>query len=343
MPPIETTTTLSEGDVVKALEGQLYPEETQDTANVAPDQDVDSEVVQEDDTSTLEDDTEDDSEELGEEGRSLAEYLGINENDLIVKDDGTVLVNAKVDGEIVQAKLTDLVKSYQLESHIQRKSQELASQKKQIEESINSARQMIDQKLTQASSLTNYLEQQIISEYNSINWEQLKQTNPTEFVLKRQEFAERAQAVEKAKTLILQEKQQKDQELLQQEQEQFRQYLQSQAEQMIAKNPTWAIPEEREKAVGEITNFLTSTYGFSAEDLNHVSDHRLVTLIQDAMAYHKGKKAVVNKVNAKVVPKFQKPGRSAQTSAARAAKEKRARLRATGSQTDLAAILVDKM
>ena len=116
---------------------------------------------------------------------------------------------------------------------------------------------------------------------------------------------------------------------------------------MLDDNPTWADDVVREADQAELKTFLTSTYGFSSEDMASVSDHRLMRVLQDAKKYREGAKAVLNKKQ-KRVPKFRKPGASQKQTAAlakaRSVKANRAAVSKGGGKTsDIANLILDRM
>ena len=358
-----------DSDVVSKIQEAMYPgdapsaEESdqleatgnhENIAEVAPENshDVEAEEAGEagDDESTQDADVDTDeaaSDENGGEGKSLAEYLGVSEDQITVGDDGEVTVLAKVDGEHVGVPLDQLVKSYQLESHVQRSMQELGEQRKQFKEEKETFEQTgkaeFMSKLEQADHLNGLLEKQLMHEFQSINWEQLRQDDPAQYVVQRQDMEERAKFLENSKASIYQSKQSVSQEHQAKMAEVQAEYRKDQIEAIVDANPEWRDMEVRAKAMDEIQSGMIKYYGFTEADMEYVVDKRVMPLVQDALRYRQGVKAATEKKSMKVSPRVQKPGRPARTKKSREAQSQRAKLRATGSVRDLQAIIESKM
>ena len=91
-----------------------------------------------DDTDSEDDDGSDGLEgELTEEELTLAGYLGIDEERLIVDEEGNISFNALVDGESKAVPLSELAKSFQLQGHVNNKSIALENERKEFEEQRN--------------------------------------------------------------------------------------------------------------------------------------------------------------------------------------------------------------
>lgn len=347
------TTHKTEGDVVDEIQGILFPEgdDVQDQQIDSQDQQAEvSDVVEEgDDESTQDDDTEDlkavddDDGEISDNDKTLADYLGISDDQLIVKDDGEVLVSTKIDGKLVQAPLNSLVKNYQLESHIQRRSQEVAEQQRQLQETAQVQKQKFDEKLEHATALSDYMEKQLVSEYNSVNWDAMEREDPTQFVIMKQKYAEQARAIEQAKGLITKEKEDTVNQQRQQFEHMQAKHRQEQINLIMGANPTWIDDEVRSKDINDIESFLKSTYGFGDEDMQYVIDSKIMSLVQDAKSFRSGKKAVVSKKKQQLSPRFQKPGRGNKSKSVKQSEAKIRRLKQTHSSDDLASILLDRM
>jgi hypothetical protein len=341
-------------EVTSDIEAKLFGGEAPETEDVpGAEEDVvleDAEELPEGDDTESEDEEDSEGEELEsiatEEELSLADYLGIDEERLIIGDDGQVSFNAVIDGETKQVPLKDLASSYQLQGHVNNKSMALETERKQFEEQRETIANELRTRFEGMDKLSQALEQQLVGEYQSIDWDRLRVEDPTEWTALRQEYAERAQKVQNMQGLVKEEGKRLAEEAQQKQMQEHQAYLQAELGKMIQKHPEWADKEKLDAAQTEIKSFLNASYGFTDEEATLVTDHRLVDLILDAKAYREGQKKVAAKKE-KRVPKFQKPGatqkNATQLANARKVKAKKAAVKKSGHVTDVANLLVDRM
>jgi hypothetical protein len=346
---IEPATEKSMQDNASDLEALLYPEAQEDEPIVTDDDEAldDGEDLPEDGDSDSEDDEGSDEEGLEQiaEDLSLAGYLGVDDERIVETEDGYVL-NAIIDGETKQVPLSELASSYQLQGHVNNKSMALETERKEFDEVKNQVAAELQQRLQGVSKLGELAEQELVGEYNSINWDTLRTEDPANWTALRQEYAERAQKIQQVQSLAKEEGERLQAEGQQKFRQEAGEYHARELKALIADNPTWADDTVRATKVGEIRSFL-SNYGFTEEDAEGVNDHRLIRLIKDAQAYKSGKKAAETKRVGKKLPKFQKPGGSRDTSAnmanARKAKALKAKRKTSGKVQDVAASILDRM
>jgi hypothetical protein len=329
-----------------ALYGASEPEEIVADDVVA---EGDPDLPETDDTDSIDDNdgSEEEVLEADEEDLSLASYLGIDEDRLIVGEDGVVSFNAIIDGETKAVPLKDLASSYQLQGHVNNKSIALENERKEFHEQRDVASEELVNRVSHITQLGDMMEKQLVGQFDSIDWDTLRTEAPAEWSALRQEFAEKAQDIQKMQAIahgeqkkIAADQQQKNNEMQQN-------YLQGEFQKVIQDNPDWADDAKRNEAQGKIKTFLTSSYGFSEEDILGIADHRAIKVIQDAMAYRNGKKAAEVK-KTKTVPKFQKPGASKKQTAslakARSVKAQRAAITKSGGKVqDVANLLINRM
>ena len=347
MPP-DTATANATQDIAARVEANLFDSEAEPLETEDNEVDEDAIELPESDDSDSEDDGSDDLSEMTDEELSLAAYLGLDDDRIIVGEDGSYLFNAIIDGETKQVPLKELAASYQLQGHVNNKSMALETERKQFEEVKGQVAMELQTRIQGVTKLGELAEAELVKEYQSIDWNRLRQEDPANWTALRQEYAERAQKVQQVKQLAIEEAERLQQESAQKFQQQAQEYFQSELKAMIVDNPDWANETVRKEKVGELRGFLTN-YGFTDEDALGVNDHRLIRLIKDAHAYRSGLKAAEGKkVVGKTLPKFQKPGSSkvatANLAKARAAKAQKARIKSGGGNlNDVAAALVDRM
>lgn len=345
-----TTTGQPAQDISSRVEEALFGRDNETELTETHDDVVDDSeeaLLESDDTDSEDDDGSDDLEdELTEEDLTLAGYLGIDEDRLIVGEDGSVSFNALIDGESKAVPLSELAKSYQLQGHVNNKSIALQNERKEFEEQRDTVAQALQVKLEQVSNMTKLVEDQLLGDFNRIDWDRLRVENPSEWSALRQEYAEKAQKIQQMQSQIstgqseLQQKAQQEMQIKQQE------YMQDQLQKLIAENPTWSDVEVMKTETTAIKSFLTETYGFTEDDLQYVTDHRLVNVIKDALSFRKGKKAAEVKIT-KAVPKFQKPGAPKgnvkSLEKARSVKARKLAVKKNGNVQNVANLLLDRM
>lgn len=88
--------------------------------------------------------------------------------------------------------------------------------------------------------------------------------------------------------------------------------LAAESEALLAKVPAWRNNEKATQERGEIAGALTSHYGFTAQEVGAVMDHRMILVARDAAAYRKllaNKEAKVKQ--AREAPATARPGATA--------------------------------
>ena len=348
---IETATEKSMQDVANDIEAKLYPSSEGELNEAKEEEVVEDEAILPETNDTDSDDDEGSEDELEniaeEEELTLADYLGIDEDKLIQDDEGNWAFNAKIDGEEKQVSLKELTKSFQLQGHVNNKSIALENERKEFQEQQTNIAAELKQRVEGMDSMMNFMEQEIVSEFNGINWDQLRVDNPNEWAALRQEYSEKAQRLQEAKNLSGQEAQRLSQEANNAQQAVWQSHLQAERESMLIANPTWVDNDLLVKDMDVLKEFAKTTYGFEDKDSAFVTDHRLIGLIQDARKYREGTVAAASKKD-KVVPKFQKSkttqAKSSQLAKARGIKAKRAAVKTSGGSIDsVANLLIDRM
>lgn len=104
-------------------------------------------------------------------------------------------VTVKVDGKEQQVPLAELQKSYQLSSAAYGRMNELAHQKTSFEAEVAQKRAATEQLIQGATSLLKFAEQQLMQDFQGINWQQLEAENPGQAALLFQRFQARQGAI----------------------------------------------------------------------------------------------------------------------------------------------------
>ena len=238
----------------------------------------------------------------------------------------------KVDGEEFEVTLDELRDGYQRQSDYTRKSQSLAEQRKAYEanlQAVQNERNQYAQVLEQMSENQNYQLQQ----FEDINWKELKDDDPMEYMEKRLEYQEAKDRISQLNNERARVHQQNQSEITQV----LTEKVQKEAELLSAALPEYADPGSNLKT--DIRNYALSL-GFPENEIDSISDHRVVLVLHKAMMQDSAAKGV-KKV--KVGPKVVKSGtpQTKSQKVKRVVQAKRERLSKTGNQRDAADVFLD--
>lgn len=167
----------------------------------------------------------------------------------------------------------------------------------------------------------------------------LLQTDPIAYIQEKAEYDARLGQLQH----LMGAKQEHEQALAAQRDQAFREWTQNESKNLVERLPELKDPAKLQQFNAELAKGI-ERYGFEAKDLTSVYDHRLILLAKDALAYQQlmAKKPVATQ-KAADAPPVQQPGRRAGPgeAAARAQKERLARLRSTGTLRDGADALLN--
>lgn len=263
----------------------------------------------------------------------LAEATGLELDKLMDLD-----IPTKIDGKEGKARLRDLIKSHQLEGHLNQKLMTHAEEKKAFEAEISNKRAEQQQQFMQLNAAVQVATRMLEGEMSGIDWAALQQNDPLEFNQKYVSFQQRQAQIQQIGQQIGQERQQAEQQMAGQRQA----YLAEQGKLLDSKLPEWADKAKRTKDIAEMSSILGEAYGLTEKELKNETDHRLILIARDAMKWQqlqKSKPAVLKKVN--LAPRLLKPGvpQSKAAQDALASKGARDRLKATGKVADASKVL----
>ena len=268
-------------------------------------------------------------EEVSEEFEEVDEYEVADEE---TPTETTQAYTVKVDGEEFEVTLDELRNGYQRQADYTRKSQSLAEQRKAYEanlQAVQNERQQYAQVLEQMSQNQNYE----LQRFENIDWKELKDDDPMEYMEKRLEYQEakdRVTQLNNERARVQQQSQQEFNELVTQK-------VQREAELLAKALPEYSEPGSTLKT--DLRNYALSL-GFPANEIDSITDHRVVLVLHKAMLQDNAAKGV-KKV--KVAPKVVKSG-TPQTKSQRVkkvAQVKRERLSKTGHARDAADVFLD--
>lgn len=313
-------------------EEQVKPQVTEETKNESEDE---VEEQPEDEDSEAEEttgDTDEEEEEDGSEESQETEEDG--EEPLHYADDVVVELEGEETtlGAIVEERLQERVKSFQAD--YTRKTQAVAEERRVIDSQAEQLQSIANQTKEQRETFLAF-QQQFAPDPPDIG---MVESDPIGY---QQQKAYYDQWQE-----VYSDFAQENQRYQLQQQEQIAQQQQSRLEKekqlMVQTVPELGTAEGFTKFKQDLMQDFVPHYGYTAEDLNMITDHRFAKLAKDAMAYQKLQKTapdVKKKLEGK--PKILKPSAKKQKSKVSASKARAQRLAKTGDLDDAISALMD--
>jgi len=239
----------------------------------------------------------------------------------------------KVDGQEFEVSLDELRNGYQRQSDYTRKSQAIAEQRKAYEANLQAVQQEREQYGQVLANMAHYQNLEL-QKFADVNWAALKEEDPMEYMEKRIEFQEA-----KDKIAQVQAEQQRVYEQTRNEvSEHLNKVVQEEAKKLVQALPEYADPSSSLK--NDLRNYALSL-GFSDNDINGITDHRVVLVLHKAMMNDSAAKSSVKK--AKPIPRVVKSGtpESKNQKSRREMQSKRERLAKTGNVRDATSVFLD--
>lgn len=190
----------------------------------------------------------------------------------------------EIDGE--QVSLSELRNGYLRQSAFTKKTQELAVQRKAYEEAQFDKNQLRMEALQGIEAL----KQQMAIEFQQIeqpNWDELLRDDPHQYLIEQQKWARKEAAVKQmfdAETALRTKQAEYEAEMHQAQ-------LRESQTQFLAKYPEMRDSGKSAEALGEITQLLIDN-GFTKEEINGVSDYRIVGILYELNKAIKAQKAI---------------------------------------------------
>ena len=279
-------------------------------------------------------------EEVEIDSSTLASLLGIDESDIIVGEDGSPRFRAKVDGQDKEISFDSLLRNYRLQQHVDNNATEVKQQREALQDEREQMRTAYLSAIQQAATFITAQEEELVRQFQSINWEQKKAENPTQYVIDREAFREKLQSFQQ-KRLELGQKWEEEQTKRSAEFQKFAEdNIAEQAKLILEKIPEW-----NDKSIAKTESEQLKQYakenGFTDAELSQLIDHRAWFFLRKAMLYDRtvGKvKETVKKVA--TLPKVTKPKAPGDVNAGRKARLAKSKEKAmTGKRSDQVAFV----
>lgn len=189
-------------------------------------------------------------------------------------------VTVKVDGKTSQVPLKDVLKAYQLEQHVQQKSIQVSEAQKAWDTQRAQAEQTLNQNLQSAQALNTLARQELLAEFQGVDWNKLRMENPLEWSVRQQDFNQRAGKLDQH---LAQLQNFQQQQALQAQQAQTAQ-LPKERESMLEARPEWRDNTQFQAARSEISQYAQKM-GFKPAELGSIYDHRYMLVLHDAARF----------------------------------------------------------
>jgi len=231
----------------------------------------------------------------------LMEDVDVNEevvdNEEAISESEETLYDVTVNGINQKVNLNELMKGYSRESDYTKKTMDLSNQRKEVEslqdnlkkefEAVKSSR---NQYAEQLKVLTENLQQQ----EQNIDWDNLYQTDPAEYVKLKAESDKKKEAL----NLAQQEQMRIQQEQRSEQEKVYNEYIAKERKILAEKLPVYADKNKSAEFTKRLSNFAKES-GYTDQEIAMMVDHRAVLLLADAYRYNQLKKTKLsgNKVN----------------------------------------------
>lgn len=244
----------------------------------------------------------------------LAEALGMEVGDFLQNIRGKF----KLNGEESEITLAELQAGYQKDADYRHKTAELAEQRKADQEAREKANAEMQARLDQLDTSIDTLNNQLLSEFSAVNWDDLRMNDPGEYAARLQEFQGRQVQINQAQESAKAEREKLAQEQQAKQAEAYQSYLQQEQQALLQAIPTWSNPDVAKAEQGQLTEFLRGV-GFNEQEISAAADHRIIKMAYDLMNLKKkvGKVDVAKNI-VKSKPKLVKPGAKVDSATAKA-------------------------
>ena len=310
------------------FESFLTPEEDKvEDAVTETEEAVEEEVLVEELESPedLEEDVED-NEEFDEEDELDEEQTDVEEEALQPQT-----FTVKGDGQEVEVTQDELINGYSRQQDYTRKTQELAQQRKTIEQQ----QAELAQRDAIYSQLLPKMEAQLKGELaNEPDWNALYEDDPVGYVREKQLWDEKKEKL----NAVNAEQQRLQQEALVKQQQQIAQFVEYGNQKLLEIIPEWQNPEVATKEKLAISEYAVNTLGYTPEEIQQVYDYRALLGLRNAWLNSKTVEATKKKPTQKAPARVARPGTTNRPKTAAPVKKAKQRLAKTGKIQDAAKV-----
>ena len=309
-----------------AFESFLAPEEdTQEEAVIEEAESIEPEIDE------LEEQDEEDTEELvDEEELEFDDEDGEEETEVEEVEEQPVY-RVTVDGSEIEVTQDELINGYSRQQDYTRKTQELANQRKTIEQQS----QELQQRDAIYAQLLPKMEAQLKGELvNEPDWDSLYNDDPIAFVREKQIWDEKKEKLKAAEA----EQQRLQQEAYAKQQEQIAQQVQEGQQKILEIIPEWKNAEVAQKEKLAIRDYGINVLGYLPKEMDAIYDYRALLGLRNAWLNSKTVEATKKKPTQKAPARVARPGTTTRKKSVAPAKRAKQVLAKTGKVQDAAKV-----
>ena len=309
-----------------AFESFLAPEEdTQEEAVIEEAESIEPEIDE------LEEQDEEDTEELvDEEELEFDDEDGEEETEVEEVEEQPVY-RVTVDGSEIEVTQDELINGYSRQQDYTRKTQELANQRKTIEQQS----QELQQRDAIYAQLLPKMEAQLKGELvNEPDWDSLYNDDPIAFVREKQIWDEKKEKLKAAEA----EQQRLQQEAYAKQQEQIAQQVQEGQQKILEIIPEWKNAEVAQKEKLAIRDYGINVLGYLPQEMDAIYDYRALLGLRNAWLNSKTVEATKKKPTQKAPARVARPGTTTRKKSVAPAKRAKQVLAKTGKVQDAAKV-----
>ena len=315
----------TEGELAtSAFESFLAPEEdTQEEAVIEEAEEVIEpeidEFEEQDEELVDEEDLEYDDEEDGEEETEVEEV------------EEQPVYRVTVDGSEIEVTQDELINGYSRQQDYTRKTQELANQRKTIEQQA----QELAQRDAIYAQLLPKMEAQLKGELvNEPDWDSLYNDDPIAFVREKQLWDEKKEKLKAAEA----ENARLQQESYAQQQQLIAQQVQEGQQKILEIIPEWKNAEVAQKEKLAIRDYGINVLGYAPQEMDAIYDYRALLGLRNAWLNSKTVEATKKKPTQKAPARVARPGTTTRKKSVAPAKRAKQVLAKTGKVQDAAKV-----
>ena len=319
----------TEGELAtSAFESFLAPEEdTQEEAVIEEAKEVIEPEIDE-----LEEQDEEDTEELVDEEELEFDDEEDGEEETEVEEvEEQPVYRVTVDGSEIEVTQDELINGYSRQQDYTRKTQELANQRKTIEQQA----QELQQRDAIYAQLLPKMEAQLQGELvNEPDWDSLYNDDPIAFVREKQIWDEKKEKLKAAEA----EQQRLQQEAYAKQQEQIAQQVQEGQQKILEIIPEWKNAEVAQKEKLAIRDYGINVLGYAPQEMDAIYDYRALLGLRNAWLNSKTVEATKKKPTQKAPARVARPGTTTRKKSVAPAKRAKQVLAKSGKVQDAAKV-----
>jgi len=182
--------------------------------------------------------------------------------------------------------LGDLKDNYQTYLQTVKRQKEVEDERQRLSTWRQEQEKQYQAHLGQAVGVLESQKKALETEYSSIDWKSLRESDPAEYAAQQSDFQSRWQSLQTTYFGLQQQEQQRQEKIRQEQQKLFQEQMQQGAKILSEKIPEWSDKEIQKSEIQEI-RALAGEYGYSEDELKYVVDPRWVLMWRRLMKLEK--------------------------------------------------------